>query len=515
MLNVTNNKFNFSPRKNFFVRVAQERSDVAQSPIMGTLGIINTTREREIDVGREYQYPPIPEGGCYISRDFASRMEIEEGTTFYARIEMRMLLEMMLEYYKAISHRRIPIKGSSTVIFPCNATVVLSSLLGKYPTDSEQEMVLMEMDSFLPFMSQLLDENWDRRFKEYLGTEARVQDYADLFVLTLPKPRIDYYKYSDYDKIQNGITRYANDFIDQLGFYPATIDMPVLQKMRTYSFAVLFLGLLLLIIVMMFVAVSVLLIYSLLMISVETRTFEIAVLRMVGMPKNGVLFMILIQSFLFVIPSVIIGIALSFLALDLLYTKLLGGTMGYYLEPIPTATAILAALGIGILIPLLSSIAPIMSARNRALNEALDYTHSKTQAVYIKILQTRKKDVSSYVAFGLIAVAFGVTIYYFLPLSLLSMNFGLVLEIFFLILLGLLAGLAILSLNLQRLLEYLIVHLVLFFEKRSMKKLVLKNLTAHKLRNRLTSVIYALTTGFVILCIVSYNLEIRSVQLLV
>ena len=58
-------------------------------------------------------------------------------------------------------------------------------------------------------------------------------------------------------------------------------------------------------------------------------------------------------------------------------------------------------------------------------------------------------------------------------------------------------------------------HLVLFFEKRSMKKLVLKNLTAHKLRNRLTSVIYALTTGFVILCIVSYNLEIRSVQLLV
>jgi hypothetical protein len=45
-------------------------------------------------------------------------------------------------------------------------------------------------------------------------------------------------------------------------------------------------------------------------------------------------------------------------------------------------------------------------------------------------------------------VAYGLGIYYFLPLSMLSFNFSLILRIFFLILLGMLFGLTLLSLNL-------------------------------------------------------------------
>jgi hypothetical protein len=108
------------------------------------------------------------------------------------------------------------------------------------------------------------------------------------------------------------------------------------------------------------------------------------------------------------------------------------------------------------------------------------------------------------VIFGTLAVIYGISIYYFLPLSLLSFNFGMILRIFFFILLGMLLGLCLLAINFQRILEVALVYICLFYETTSMRKLVLKNLTAHKTRNKLTALIYALSLGFIIFLIVAY-----------
>jgi ABC-type antimicrobial peptide transport system permease subunit len=64
--------------------------------------------------------------------------------------------------------------------------------------------------------------------------------------------------------------------------------------MKLTSVASLLLGLLFGIIVILFVVISILLIYSLLMISVETKTFENGVLRMIGLNKTNCISMILI-----------------------------------------------------------------------------------------------------------------------------------------------------------------------------------------------------------------------------
>jgi hypothetical protein len=118
------------------------------------------------------------------------------------------------------------------------------------------------------------------------------------------------------------------------------------------------------------------------------------------------------------------------------------------------------------------------------------------------------------VIFGVITVVYGLAIYYFLPLSMLSLNFKLILRIFFMILLGMLFGLTLLSFNLQRILEIALTHTLLSFEQSSMRMLVLKNLTAHKLRNKMTSIIFSLAIGFIVFLIVSYNLQIKSSSLL-
>jgi ABC-type antimicrobial peptide transport system permease subunit len=54
------------------------------------------------------------------------------------------------------------------------------------------------------------------------------------------------------------------------------------------------LGLIFSIIILMFILLSVLLIYSLLMISVESKTFEFGIMRMVGLSKSGIISMIVL-----------------------------------------------------------------------------------------------------------------------------------------------------------------------------------------------------------------------------
>ena len=89
--------------------------------------------------------------------------------------------------------------------------------------------------------------------------------------------------------------------------------------MQLLSYATLLLGLVFGIIAILFIVISVLLIYSLLMISVETKTFENGVLRLVGLSQYNVVSMIIIQSVLFVLPSIVFGYAASIPSLKYLY----------------------------------------------------------------------------------------------------------------------------------------------------------------------------------------------------
>jgi hypothetical protein len=82
---------------------------------------------------------------------------------------------------------------------------------------------------------------------------------------------------------------------------------------------------------------------------------------------------------------------------------------------------------------------------------------------------------------GIGLTIFGATIYYVFPLALLSMNLGLLLNIFFFILGGMLLGLALLSINLQRLLEHVVVIAFLWWDKPAIRSLTLTHSQLHSL----------------------------------
>lgn len=181
----------------------------------------------------------------------------------------------------------------------------------------------MEYNTWLDWVLPNLSPAPPNDFKDYISNNPTLlQQYADMLMYTLPSPRYKWYQPSNFQKIQDQVTVQTNKAMTNLGFYEYRSEMSLMKSMKLSSAASLLLGLLFGIIVILFVVISILLIYSLLMISVETKTFENGVLRLVGLSKANCISMILIQSFMFVIPSIISAYVCSIPALWFVYRNL-------------------------------------------------------------------------------------------------------------------------------------------------------------------------------------------------
>ena len=118
------------------------------------------------------------------------------------------------------------------------------------------------------------------------------------------------------------------------------------------------------------------------------------------------------------------------------------------------------------------------------------------------------------VIFGVIAISYGFGVYYLLPLSMVSFNFSLAMSIFFSILFGMIFSMAVIGINLMPYISFFILKILLIFEKKSTKLIVYKNLIAHSDRNRMTSLMFSLTLGFIIflniVCGIPFNVDLNE-----
>ena len=126
----------------------------------------------------------------------------------------------------------------------------------------------------------------------------------------------------------------------------------------------------------------------------------------------------------------------------------------------------------------------------------MNFNRSRIKGTFVEIMKKSKANVVPYIIFGLITFVYGFSIFYTMPLSLLSMKLSLLLGIFLFILIGLLFGLTLMAMNLQRFVEIAFTYGSLFWENNSMRMLVLNNLKTHSLRNKLTSAIFSMSLAF-------------------
>jgi ABC-type antimicrobial peptide transport system permease subunit len=478
---------------------------------------IDTRKEDDIELGREYDYPPISKGKCYILSKLATALNVEVGDKFKINFKQTdWITEVYLRYDQKASRDVFDVNVFS-FDYEVEVERIIDSIEGKFPDQSASTAVIMEISELFPFIQETFQKNLKSNQSSSFNVKGFISfldqntasDFSTEVIGSMPDPRLDTYMNSNYDSIQLEVSEYASNVLEELGFFPIDMDLPVLSNLRPLRFVQVFLGLVLNMILFILFLLSVILIYSLLMLSVETKTFELGVIRVMGLTKLGIVSLIFCQTMLFVLPSILIGILISY-GINSYVSKAFEASLGVGYDPAPTPNAVGNAILVGFLMPIISSIFPLRAALMNDLSESLDVSHNKSKSIAIKIDVNNTTAKLTLISFGIVSVSFGVLVYYLLPLALLSFNIQLFLAIFFAILVAFLLGLVLLSLNVQYILEKIIVFIFFIWESSAIRMLIMKNLAAHRVRNRKTTIMYALGLGFILFLSVNYDLQVQN-----
>ena len=92
------------------------------------------------------------------------------------------------------------------------------------------------------------------------------------------------------------------------------------------------------------------------------------------------------------------------------------------------------------------------------------------------------------------------------------MNFGMIGAIFLWILFGILLGFVLLSQNVEHLIQKCLTYILLFFTRSYTKLLILKNLAAHRLKNKKSSLMFSLSVGIFIMASVGFDIILQTTK---
>ena len=413
--------------------------------------ILNTTRESEIGLGKGSN-ASIPEGCAIIDRKTADLLDVKIGDyfmmQFYIDAHLEYIAEENEEFFKMSTTFNPQDVNNIFARFMVRVHGIQSDFADKVPGGG-QNYILMEQESFYPYVAKHFSIRWTPILKQTLEflrgkmSSIRLADYSNSIIFNHPQ-RMKIYTESNFDNLLNKLEDFAEKISLELGILPFHLKLELIKKLEPLKFATLFLGLILNIVILVLFGQSVMVFHNLLLVKVETKSFEMGVLRTLGLSKIGIIELILAQTLLFVLPAIVLGLLFS-----IPFLKTIGAFLRAKLETDVDTTLSIESISfacmIGFFVPIISSITPIVVALEKPLNAALDTVHSKATAVLVDIQVDSKKIPWNTLTFSSLTITFGSSIYYLLPFSLYSLNFGLLLSIFVWILLGMLVGLVLLS----------------------------------------------------------------------
>jgi hypothetical protein len=183
-----------------------------------SLVAFKTEHERDIQIGREYNFEPLEIGECRVVQEIkaGSNSEIQDGQIIFMKVGPVNLVPFVNEYEKVnaekhggskkpilegkhgLTERELLRRERSLINahiqIPCKARV-LEDRFGKVP-NSLKHAIYIEYDNLLPLVSQYLPDplHLNTDFIAYLkDNRDLLNQFADQFVLTLPEPRSEFY----------------------------------------------------------------------------------------------------------------------------------------------------------------------------------------------------------------------------------------------------------------------------------------------------------------------------------
>ena len=331
-----------------------------------------------------------------------------------------------------------------------------------------------------------------------------------VYFIMEPYTRLRAYRSTNFNTIRRHVSAWASDIISPLGFLQITQQAAQLRGLWSTRMMSVFLGLIISVVLLALAFLSIVLIYTLLTVGVETKTYELGIQRMIGFTKEDLVVLVLINAYSFTIPAWLLGLAAGqgvYVGVRQLFMRLIEVRLPLGVTGASIGWATLAGLGI----PIVASFFPILALVTQRLPDALNSSRGRTVGVVFKIRRNDSTELNGTMfGLGVLLFAFGFLIYYLFPTGLIVMNLNLVFYIFFAVLIGLLAGFVLLALNFERVCQICVSYLLLFWESKAVFSFMQKSLSAHRGRNRKTTLMYSLSLAFVIFITVAVQIELTA-----
>mmetsp|Transcript_809 Transcript_809/g.2626 ORF Transcript_809/g.2626 Transcript_809/m.2626 type:complete len:1091 (+) Transcript_809:273-3545(+) len=460
----------------------------------------DTVREEEIHLG-PWSHPPISDFSCYLSVGAAQTLEVQQGDNLTVEFRVGNVL-------RSVTGRDVPVQEMAVDL---TVAAIIYDFERKFPSSPALQVhIMVEMDFLEKFI----------RGQKYIETspDARqalqalvLREYSTHLYLQLPPPRAEYLN-PDFKVVRNNVLDRMRRPIYEVDFRQLNTEMPILSALGQFDFLSLFLGLLVNVALAVFLVLAWVILYSLFSYSVDTRNYEVGVLRVVGMGKVGIVELVCAQVLLVSLPSWSLGLVAAqavYTAAVLIVRSVLGSSSDVLLP----GNAIAVGTLLGLLVPALAAVLPLRRAIQYSPSEAFSRSQNRSSNTSsVKIQRENARIPPGVLLVCVIAVVLGFILYYLFPLALISLNITLLLFVFMILLVSMLLGLCLLFMNFDRILMSVAFYVVFWWESPVVKKLVRTNFVGHRSRNRKTFLMYNLTIALVIYLDVMARSQIKYLR---
>lgn len=235
---------------------------------------------------------------------------------------------------------------------------------------------------------------------------------------------------------------------------------PVQGALEGLEFIKLFLQSTFMTIVFFMVLLSVMLIYSLMIADVDEKTYEMGMLRALGLRRASIVHVIILQSIMFSVIGLTIGFIIS---------ATLNASMRWYVFTNSknsttywmSVGAALSGLLVGACMPMISNVWAIKRALGKKIRDSLDIFHNGINDVMVQVIKLQNFGLSLFeITLGISLSAMGIVTYYFVPAAFMYDRLDLFFFILNLILISMIIGLAFLSFLIFQYVQVGIVYLI-------------------------------------------------------
>ena len=252
---------------------------------------------------------------------------------------------------------------------------------------------------------------------------------------------------------------------------------------------------------------------SLMVFSIDQKTYEFGMLRALGLVKTNIVLMLIIQGTVFAICGWAFGILLSWTISIMLQ-------ISFYLDIRLDADinfdyiAWIVSVLFGFLMPIIVNVYSIRSALSNSIKDSLDLYHRTINTITVVIVKLQRLGIDRTVFLVSIELAvYGFLFYYVAPLTFFYNRLDLFIYLFNTILLASIISLTVLANIFQEYLEILLAWmcLPLIWTQRPLISVIMKNIKAHRPNNRKTSLMLTLCVCFIIFSGSGIHTQVNSI----